>query len=69
MPYFPRYQFASPCAPPMQFRPFWPVRLYDGRLAWLKRCWRQRMAPHAYLPGPGYEFWSVTDHPQNRRTT
>jgi len=61
MPYFPKYMFADPCGPALPFRPLFPVRLYDRRWAWLKRCWRQRMVVHGYLSGPRGEFWSYTD--------
>ena len=66
--YIPKYQFARPIGPFMVFRPLWPVRLYDGRIAWLRKVARIRMAPFSHLPS-AYPFWVYTDHSHTPKET
>lgn len=48
--------FGDPVGPWHQWFAWKPVRSYDQRLIWLRRCWRRTIQKHQYLYG-GADFW------------
>jgi hypothetical protein len=62
-PYAASFAFASPSGPWLRFFAWWPRRMYDGRILWMRHGWRQLMTVHWHLtPGGGDSFWRYTDH-------
>jgi hypothetical protein len=60
-PPHPTYCFADPVGPAHLWFAWFPVRLYYGKWAWLRRVSRLRHQTKLHLPGPHVEWWSYAD--------
>lgn len=49
--------FGSPVGPWHDHFAWWPVRTYDGRLAWLRWVRRRSIQKHYYLFGGSDRWW------------
>lgn len=57
----PHYTFGVPVGPEFNWFAWRPVRLWYGRVAWLKVVKCQKIVKRGLLDGPDWEFWSYRD--------
>jgi hypothetical protein len=59
--YHPQYEFGEHIGPSFEWFAWYPVRLWYGRMVWMRKVSCQRVQKRSHLDGHCWQFWSYAD--------